>query len=148
MPFPISFESLWYFPMITFLYLVLKILIISPWSLRWEANFLFLFFCYCRNNCEWSHTISLFFFFPLTLYMGCGENTSNSSVCWRYFQIVCYMLKIMPQTHRYYLLAGAIMVSLIGDSTNLQDQLLLGDDILGMISKSHKHPFIAYLLSL
>lgn len=89
-----------------------------------------------------------FFFFPLTLYMGCGENTSNSSVCWRYFQILCYMLKIMPQTHRYYLLAGAIMVSLIGDSTNLQDQLLLGDDILGMISKSHKHPFIAYLLSL
>lgn len=83
MPSPISFESLWYFPMITFLYLVLKILIISPWSLRWEANFLFLFFCYCRNNCEWSHTISLFvFFFPPDPIYG---------LWWKYLQQQCML---------------------------------------------------------
>lgn len=107
---PSSLESLTCSVMRALLHWVLKILIISPRSLKWEAKF-----PYCRCNCERCYPTSV----PLSLIlcMGCGKK--NSSVCWWHFQILHHMIKITPQTHGYYLPAGIIIVSLIGYSTNL-----------------------------
>lgn len=107
---PISLKSLMYFPMIAFFHWVMKILIISQRSLRWEVFILFYFRC----NCEKSHRICVSL--SLSLYMGCEI---KSSECWWHFQILLHMLKLTPQTHGYCLPGGPIIVPLIGYSTNL-----------------------------
>lgn len=63
------------------------------------------------------------------------------------------MLKKTPQTHGYCVLAGAVMVSLIGYSTNLVRPAASGG-ILGEICESRRYSFtifhckLSYLLGL
>lgn len=118
----------------------LKIPIICPRSLRWEANF-----PYCRCDFERCYPISV----PLSLilHMGCGGKKRQQCMLVTFSDILPHA---KANTTNSWLLSSnwyhnSVFNRLFHQSIR---PTALGDDILGQIYKSHRHPFIVQLPSL